>query len=108
MQQYPEMDAVFVSNDHMALGVLQYACQEGIQVPADLAVVGYDGIPESGGFWPPLTTVFLDLPELGRRMLRELVRIIENGGRREMATVHGPILLRPRIIVRSSTVGDST
>src|SRR5258705_11733003 len=52
----PDMDAVFVSNDQMALGVLRVAPALGRRVPADLAVVGFDNVPESAYFTPSLTT----------------------------------------------------
>ena len=43
-------------NDQMALSVLREAGRRGIRVPAQLAVVGFDGIPESAYFFPSLTT----------------------------------------------------
>lgn len=76
-KQFPEMDAIFVSNDQMALSVLQYACQQGIRVPEDLGVVGFDNIPESAYFWPPLTTVDQNLYQVGEAAVREVIRIIE-------------------------------
>jgi lactose/L-arabinose transport system substrate-binding protein len=65
LRQHPEIDGVFVANDQMALGVLQTASQLGIDIPNKLKVVGFDGIPESEFFSPPLSTVHQDLEELG-------------------------------------------
>jgi LacI family transcriptional regulator len=58
LAQYPDMDAVFACNDQMALGVLRAAQQLGWRVPEDLAVVGFDNIPESAYFWSPLRAVW--------------------------------------------------
>ena len=49
--------AVFASNDDMALGVLAAAQRQGLAVPADLAIVGFDDSPASSLVWPPLTTM---------------------------------------------------
>lgn len=101
---YPEMDAVFVANDQMALGVLQVACQKGIQVPQDLAVVGFDGIPESAYYWPPLTTVYQDQQKLGCIAVRELVQIIEASQQSKAVVEPKTILLQPELIVRESSI----
>jgi len=76
--QYPEMDAVFVANDQMALSALQYACRNNISVPDDLGIVGFDNIPEGAFFWPPLTTVDQDQIHLGRTAVEGVIRIIES------------------------------
>jgi LacI family transcriptional regulator len=75
--QFREMDAVFVSNDQMALGVLKAAHQSGRRVPGDLAVVGFDNIPESLYFWPALTTVDQPLIDLGGRAVERLIQMIK-------------------------------
>lgn len=75
----PSITAVFASNDQMALGVLHAARQAGRAVPADLAVVGFDDIPEAAFFAPPLTTVRQEFDELGRRCVARLVAMIEGG-----------------------------
>lgn len=102
MSQYPEMEAIFVANDQMALSVLQFACQRGLQVPQDLAVVGFDGIPETAYFWPPLTTIYQDQNTLGCTAVKELVRIVELS-EEESATEPQTILFQPELIVREST-----
>jgi LacI family transcriptional regulator len=103
LANYPEMDAVFVGNDQMALSVLQIACRRGIEVPQDLAVVGFDGLPETAHYWPPLTTVYQDQQLLGRTAVKELVRTIEADGKGENGTEHKAILFQPELIVRASS-----
>ena len=77
LAQYPEMDAVFVANDQMALSALQAACDRGIQVPQQLGVVGFDDIAESAYFCPALTTVRQDQQQVGCLAVRQAIRIIE-------------------------------
>ena len=73
----PQIDAVFAGNDQMALGVLHAAHRRGIDVPARLAVVGFDGLAEGAQFTPSLTTVSQPLGELGQMAVRELLALLE-------------------------------
>jgi LacI family transcriptional regulator len=104
---YPEMEAVFVANDQMALSVLQVACEKGLQVPQDLAVVGFDGIPEAAYYWPPLTTVHQDQHKLGCTAVRELVQIIEANQQDKAVIEAKTISFQPQLIVRASSVPKS-
>ena len=58
-------DAVFVANDHMAIGLFSSLRERGLQVPADVSVVGFDDVPEAGYLYPPLTTVRQDVAAKG-------------------------------------------
>ena len=62
----------------MALGLLRAFHEAGRQVPAEVSVVGFDDIPESSYFTPPLSTVRQDFSELGRRSLELLLGRLEN------------------------------
>ena len=101
---YPKMEAVFVANDQMALSVLQIACEKGLQVPQDLAVVGFDGIPEAAYYWPPLTTVYQDQQKLGSTAVRELVQIIEVSQQDKAVVEPKTISFQPELIVRESSI----
>jgi LacI family transcriptional regulator len=102
------MDAVFVGNDQMALSVLQMACRQGIEVPRDLAVVGFDGLADTAHYWPPLTTVRQDLKNLGCTAVRELILTIEASRQEHVVFQPTSISLRPELIVReSSTIPTS-
>jgi LacI family transcriptional regulator len=72
----PDLDAVFVANDQMALGLLHAANERGIAVPDRLAVVGFDGLVEGAQFTPSLTTVAQPLREMGRLAVREMLSAI--------------------------------
>ena len=62
----PETDGILVFNDLMAAGVLKAAADAGRRVPDDCAVVGMDGIPLGELLTPELSTLALDLREVGR------------------------------------------
>ena len=100
---YPEMDAVFVANDQMAISVLQVACRQGLRVPDDLAVVGFDGLPEAAHYWPPLTTIYQDLRRLGGTAIQELVRAIDIARQGQADFEPQQIFLRPELIIRDSS-----
>lgn len=72
------VSAVFVANDQMALGLLHAYRERGIAVPGDVAVVGYDDIPESEYFAPPLTTVRQDFGAVGRASIELLLALLES------------------------------
>ncbi len=101
--QYPEMDAVFVANDQMALSVLQATSQRGPRVPDDLGVVGFDDLAESAFFSPPLTTVHQDQYNLARIAVEEITKIIDNGWTGDETIEQKAILLAPTLVIRQSS-----
>jgi LacI family transcriptional regulator len=103
LTNYPEMDALFVGNDQMALAVLQAASRQSLRVPQDLAVVGFDGLPETAHYWPPLTTIYQDQRNLGKTAVRELVRAIEASRPGQPEFTPQPIYIRPELITRESS-----
>jgi len=90
------VDAVFAGNDQMALGVLHAFADEGLRVPDDIAVVGFDDVPEAAHFTPPLTTVRQDFVAMGQRVLETVRALVEGEPRDET-------LLAPELVVRRST-----
>jgi LacI family transcriptional regulator len=100
----PNIDAVFASNDQMALGALRAAHALGRRVPADLAVVGFDNTPESAYYWPALTTVFQQPDEVGRLAVRELHRVVEARREGRESGDLAAMLLPPQLIIRESSV----
>ncbi|MBN1145748.1 MAG: LacI family DNA-binding transcriptional regulator [Anaerolineales bacterium] len=107
LKDHPDLDAVFASNDLMALGVIKAARKLGLRIPEDLAVVGYDDIPEADYFCPPLTTIHQDIEELGRSAVREVDQVITN---RQLGEIVKPVtrLFQPQLIVRESSVTPNT
>lgn len=103
LKRHPEIDGVFASNDQMALGALRAARRLGRHTSEDLAMVGFDDIPEAAYFYPPLSTVRQDVVELGRRAVRELSRAIETS--RDGSVLPPKVnLLQPTLVVRDSSI----
>jgi LacI family transcriptional regulator len=103
LTRHPEIDGVFACNDQMALGALKAARQLGRQVPENLAMIGFDDIPEAAYFYPPLSTVREDMVELGRCAVRKLSQAVEvslNGDTPTPETT----LLQPKLVVRDSSL----
>ena len=100
LEWHPEMDAVFISNDQMALGAMKMAQQMGRQIPQDLAVIGFDDIPELPYFSPALSTVRQDVAEMGRQGVKQLLALIDE----EDETPAKSVVIQPQIILRQSSV----
>jgi DNA-binding LacI/PurR family transcriptional regulator len=73
----PDLDALFVASDPMAVGALAALRAAGRRVPDDVAVVGFDDAPVAKTCDPPLTTVAQPLPDMARLMTDLLVARIE-------------------------------
>jgi LacI family transcriptional regulator len=71
-------------------------------VPQDLAVAGFDNIPESAYFWPPLTTVYQQLIDVGCLAVQHLHQWIEAKRKGEAAPLEN-VLLTPELIIRESS-----
>ncbi len=102
-ERFPEMDALFASNDQMAQGVLHGAWISGLRVPDDLAIVGFDDIPEASYFIPPLTTVRQPSEEIGRSAVRVLNGLVDARHRTGSLTPAEPYSLEPELVIRSSS-----
>ena len=102
IESLPDMDAVFVANDQMALGVLREAHGRDISVPDQLAVIGFDDIPEAAYFYPSLTTISQDLHLLGGQAVQNIVEMIKarQGGESVIARSS---LIPPHLVVRESS-----
>jgi LacI family transcriptional regulator len=103
LAQHPDVDAIFASSDLMALGVLSAARDLGRRVPDDLAVVGFDNVPESEFYSPPLTTMHTHRDQVGRMAVQELHRFIETKQRGE-SLAPSVRTITPELVVRASSV----
>jgi LacI family transcriptional regulator len=102
-EKFPEMDGLFVGNDQMALSVLRTAFEQGRKIPDDLAVIGFDGIPESEFYCPSLSTVNQNQSELGCIAVEELVRLVEKKLTVDDAIEPKYITIKPELIIRQSS-----
>lgn len=89
--------AIFAANDQMAFGVMHAAMEFGLRVPQDLAVVGFDDIPLSSFFVPPLTTVGIPMFSLGTSSMRALINLI-SGKKTSRIKLH-----KTKLIIRKSS-----
>jgi LacI family transcriptional regulator len=110
----PDVTAVFVANDQMALGLLRALHERGVRVPADISVVAFDDIPEAEFMLPPLTTVRQDFDEVGRRGMATLLRLLGSTGHgaRPAAVLPTAVMatttpIEPTLVVRQSTAAPA-
>jgi DNA-binding LacI/PurR family transcriptional regulator len=89
--------ALFVQNDRMAMGAFQALREQQLRVPEDVAVVGFDNIPSTPYFDPPLTTIHQPSYDLGRAGARLLLDLI-NGEPAPSA----PIRLETKLVIGRS------
>ncbi|HEY5822253.1 MAG TPA: LacI family DNA-binding transcriptional regulator [Propionibacteriaceae bacterium] len=93
----PAFTAIFSANDQMALGCLHALREDGLQVPDQVSVVGFDDIPEAEHFCPPLTTMRQDFHQLGEDIMALVLTTLAADG-------SGPTTRHvPELIVRESS-----
>ncbi len=73
LSQAPKTDAIFCSSDLLAMGVVTEAKARGIQVPKDLAVMGFGDVPFGADIEPALSTVRINGGDIGRMAARYLI-----------------------------------
>jgi LacI family transcriptional regulator len=101
LDQHPEVDAIFCASDQVARGVMDTLRERGRDVPGDIAVIGFDNWEVlSTNARPPLTSIDLNLQELGRTAARALFAALDGTPR------SGVEALPCRVVVRGSTASD--
>lgn len=98
LRRHPDLDAVVAANDHMALGALRALQQRGVRVPDDVALTGFDDIPEVAWVTPAITSVTQPLRAIGSEAVRMLLGHV---GDPERPTA--VVTLRAELAVREST-----
>lgn len=79
LEQAPDLDAVFVNSDLMAIGAINAVQNSGRRVPDDIAVVGYDDLSIAAFNNLPLTTVRQNIPLAGQLLAQNLVQYVRTG-----------------------------
>jgi DNA-binding LacI/PurR family transcriptional regulator len=102
IRRHPELTAVFASNDQLALGVLFVARKHRLRIPEDLAVIGYDDIPEAEYFELGLSSVRQDVIQLGTQAVTELTTMIA-ARQNHQDIIHRMLWLQPELAIRAST-----
>jgi LacI family transcriptional regulator len=90
--------ALFAYNDISAIGAIRAIEEEGLRVPQDVSVVGFDDIPWAAFHTPSLTTVRQPLSRMGQMAAETLIRMIEHQGEHS-----SEIAIEPTLVVREST-----
>ncbi|XLZ72914.1 LacI family DNA-binding transcriptional regulator [Massilia sp. SR12] len=91
-------DAVFCYNDSTALAAMKYCLGEGMKIPHDIAIVGFDDIAAAAAAIPPLSTIHVDKEELGKAGIELLLNKQDEGP----AQITVPV----QMIVRESSFDD--
>ncbi len=101
LQVQPRPTAIFASNDDMAAAAVSVAHRQGLDVPADLSVCGFDDTPLATAVWPQLTTIHIPIAELSRAAADLLVETIRD---KQAGRPHRPrhVVLDYRLIRRQS------
>jgi len=89
--------AIFACNDEIAAGALFRARLEGLSVPRDLAIVGFEDSPYAKQTWPPLTTAHISIDEVARQATSALIDTLSKRAPAQMITV------RPKLVIRGSS-----
>ena len=89
--------ALVAANDQTALGAMAALEQRGVDVPAQMSVVGFDDTPESSFFRPALTTVRFEFAQQGRMAIDQLIATIDG------TEPQNSVAMPPTLIVRASS-----
>lgn len=90
--------AVFATTDTMAMGAIHAITQEGLRVPEDVAVIGFDDIDSAAMTNPALSTLWVDREDIGRKAVQALFEQMDHPERPPRV-----IYTKTRLVVREST-----
>jgi DNA-binding LacI/PurR family transcriptional regulator len=93
LRNHPEVDGVFIASDLMAQGALPVLRKNGLSVPDDVAVVGFDDSSAALNCDPPLTTVRQPVEDMAAEMARQLLRQIDDEDTPVRSVIFEPILV---------------
>ena len=94
----PHRPTAVFTNDDMAIGVLRACFEQGLRVPEDVAVVGFDDIEYAAHTTPPLTTVAVPKEEMGRLAVQRAIAQLEEGEEHIFSTT----VVSHSLVVRAS------
>jgi len=99
LKMNPRPDAVFTSNDTTAVAIIANLMKQGIDVPGEIAVVGFNNEPVSQVVLPNLTTVDYPAQEIGEIAATSLINKLKNA----KLYISNPIVLKHKLIIRDSS-----
>jgi DNA-binding LacI/PurR family transcriptional regulator len=86
-------DGIFAFNDEMALGVIRALQEEGVSIPREISVAGYDDIAVCTKVIPTLTTVHVDIAAMAAAIIQQLYFNLREGGRAPVIQIRVPTCL---------------
>lgn len=95
------VQAVFAANDQMAVGCIAEFAAAGMKVPGEVMVAGFDDIPLARHITPPLTTMQVQIDQLGSTAAMLLLRLL----RGEALDARAATILTPTLMTRGTTGG---
>ena len=98
LDRAPRPTAIFCNNDEMAAGACAAVFEQGLRVPQDVSVAGFDDIPLSRQIWPPLTTVRQPIHEMATTAAKLLVSVLKGQEPSDLA-----VEIPTELVVRKST-----
>jgi LacI family transcriptional regulator len=98
LAEHRDVDGVFAANDMMAVACMATLAEAGMRAPADVAIIGFDGVPIAQYVTPALSTMALNLAELGERAVERLIAATEHPD--DPATTE---MMVPHLVVRASS-----
>jgi len=102
LTSFPEIDAIFSTNNMMTLEILEAIKEQGLKIPDQISLIGYDETVWSKHLDPSLTTVFQPAYEMGELAAKELIKKIQTKTHMQAKTT----VLQPKLIIRRSCGSD--
>jgi len=93
--------AIFCATDSIAIRVINVSHHNGLQIPRDFSIVGFDDIDEANEFLPLLTTIQQPYEELAERGLDLLLQLIEEPS---SELFESEFVISPRLVIRGSSI----
>ena len=101
LNQDMKPDAIFVANDTSAIGFMQYAEENGISIPQELGIVGFNNDPISSIIKPQLSTIDHPATEIGKKAAELILDKIKG---KSMTTIPQTITFPTKLVIRGSSM----
>jgi LacI family transcriptional regulator len=93
-----KFDAIFASNDMIAIGCIEKLLDKGFRIPEDISIIGYDDIPVASIIRPHLSTVHAPIKEFGTEAVKTILRLIYTKSNKVFEKG-----FEPELVIRNST-----
>ena len=97
IMNHGDVTAIFAGNDQTAFGIYRWAYLNGVQIPDDLSVIGFDDVPQAATLIPPMTTVRFPVQGIVAHTVKLLIAKLRNE-----TLPPGQISLEMPLVIRNS------